>query len=302
MTDRKSGFTLIELLVVLAVIALLAALLFPVLAQARVSVRQSVCLSNVKQCALAAILYAQDFDETFPRLDNNGDCWWNEPGCSLPDWQNPGTDPNVPACMFWNVAQTYIKNRQIGWCPEVGKTDWQAVIANPEAIFDPWGIPHWGPYNPLLEDHYYGASAQMAVNLLVIDSIPPSVEYSPALSGHPRSHLAAIVRPAQVVLLVGDSVWDNQVGAGFALGNSMVWPNEPGSPCPDGGQGWTWYSHHPAKGRLGSREAVESGLANVAMCDGHAKAFRHSQLEHCEFAREAGHWAFPYWDPWDPRY
>jgi len=60
----KLGFTLIELLVVVAIIALLAAVLFPVFARAREKGRQTVCSSNLKQLALAWLMYAQDYDET----------------------------------------------------------------------------------------------------------------------------------------------------------------------------------------------------------------------------------------------
>ena len=60
----RSGFTLIELLVVIAVIAVLAALLFPVIAQAREKARATACLSNLKQVALAASLYTEDYDDT----------------------------------------------------------------------------------------------------------------------------------------------------------------------------------------------------------------------------------------------
>jgi prepilin-type N-terminal cleavage/methylation domain-containing protein/prepilin-type processing-associated H-X9-DG protein len=60
------AFTLIELLVVIAIIAILAAILFPVFAQAREKARQTSCLSNVKQIALAMNMYAQDADETYP--------------------------------------------------------------------------------------------------------------------------------------------------------------------------------------------------------------------------------------------
>ena len=57
------GFTLIELLVVIAVIAILTAILFPVFASAREKARQTACLSNIKQAALAIIMYSQDYGD-----------------------------------------------------------------------------------------------------------------------------------------------------------------------------------------------------------------------------------------------
>ncbi len=62
---RRRGFTLIELLVVIAIIAILAAILFPVFARAREKARQTSCTSNLKQIALAMLMYVQDYDERF---------------------------------------------------------------------------------------------------------------------------------------------------------------------------------------------------------------------------------------------
>jgi len=67
------GFTLIELLVVIAIIAVLTAILFPVFAAARERGRMTACASNLRQCGMAARMYAQDHDEqsyTAPTLYN----------------------------------------------------------------------------------------------------------------------------------------------------------------------------------------------------------------------------------------
>jgi len=57
---RAKGFTLIELLVVIAVIALLMAILIPVLRSARERAQRVVCQSNLRQLTLAWIAYAED--------------------------------------------------------------------------------------------------------------------------------------------------------------------------------------------------------------------------------------------------
>ncbi len=65
-TDALRAFTLIELLVVVAIISVLAAILFPVFAQAREKARQAACLSNCKQIGAALYQYVQDYDEVLP--------------------------------------------------------------------------------------------------------------------------------------------------------------------------------------------------------------------------------------------
>jgi prepilin-type N-terminal cleavage/methylation domain-containing protein/prepilin-type processing-associated H-X9-DG protein len=91
---QKKGFTLIDLLVVIAIIAILAAILFPVFARARENARRSSCLSNTKQLGLGILQYTQDYDE------------------KLPASYDAGTD------FIWpTMIMPYIKSTQLFFCP-----------------------------------------------------------------------------------------------------------------------------------------------------------------------------------------
>jgi prepilin-type N-terminal cleavage/methylation domain-containing protein/prepilin-type processing-associated H-X9-DG protein len=62
----KCGFTLIELLVVIAIIAILAALLLPVLSRVKEKGNAAFCLNNLKQWAVATVLYTTDSNDFLP--------------------------------------------------------------------------------------------------------------------------------------------------------------------------------------------------------------------------------------------
>ena len=95
---KQSGFTLIELLIVIAIIVVIAAILFPVFGAVRERGRRTVCQSNLKQIALAMQQYVQDSGGAYPisvRYEGQ-DC--------LAQW---------PKAIF-----PYVKDVQVFQCPD----------------------------------------------------------------------------------------------------------------------------------------------------------------------------------------
>ncbi len=66
---RKRHFTLIELLTVVAIIAILIALLLPVLGRAKESAKRVVCAGNLRQTGMAVTMYAEEFGNRLPATE-----------------------------------------------------------------------------------------------------------------------------------------------------------------------------------------------------------------------------------------
>lgn len=104
---RKRGFTLIELLVVIAIIAILAAILFPVITNAKEKGRQVKCSSNLKQLIFALRQYCDDNNGYMPF------CWTGttEP-CDWAGCSSPSTWDTSKGAIF-----SYIRNTDVFKCP-----------------------------------------------------------------------------------------------------------------------------------------------------------------------------------------
>ena len=94
-TGRQSnaGFTLMELLVVIAIIAILAALLLPVLSRAKVTGERTSFLNNLRQINLFMQLYTDENNDVFPAHRNQG-LSTDDPTASLTNWWGTTITPS----------------------------------------------------------------------------------------------------------------------------------------------------------------------------------------------------------------
>jgi prepilin-type N-terminal cleavage/methylation domain-containing protein len=114
-----NAFTLIELLVVVAVIAILASLLLPALAQAKAKAQGIKCVANTRQLGLAWLMYADDNAEEVP--SNRDGSNPSMPGWALgvEDWSLSPHNTNVLDVVGTNaVLSIYLgANTQMFKCP-----------------------------------------------------------------------------------------------------------------------------------------------------------------------------------------
>lgn len=134
---RRRGFTLVELLVSIAIITLLAALLFPVFAAARGAARRTVCISNMRQIGLALQMYRQDNEELPPRLSTVNDSYVKDPRIFLCpndrlDGQHDGNDRMegnlyLPTGVSYDYVPRWVTAAELGWWqpgPKYGRGKW----------------------------------------------------------------------------------------------------------------------------------------------------------------------------------
>jgi prepilin-type N-terminal cleavage/methylation domain-containing protein/prepilin-type processing-associated H-X9-DG protein len=237
----KPAFTLIELLVVIAIIAILAALLLPVLNRAKGRAKQAQCINNQKQLATGVLMYVNDNHNTYPGIASR------RYGYQPSDW------------IYWRTNTALYPSFKQSPILTVLPGD-KPALRCPLDIDDDYRNDYnygddYGPYLFSYSLNGYGRAFAGSGPNMGMSTVVDASSGTPVVYPFTES---MVMRPAAKIMLAEEpgtgAAWDNPVTNGAPIADGRWIPSR-----------WTHYPGDPLTVRHG-------GKAEVAFGDGHVEA------------------------------
>ena len=253
--SQKNAFTLIELLVVIAIIALLMAILMPVLSRAKEQTRNVVCRANLRQYGIAGTMYLDDNEGAFPPTHT----YLFTTAWSTCQWHDEVRWQTVDGPMW-----PYFSEKKVHLCPtfnSVARTRGQ-------------GHPFHDPQIPVIPQYGYSMNAHLG-----------PWEASWEASGR-FEKITQIRHPANVFFFSEENIWTIFGLAGIApLNDTNLWIGAPY----DGDYDFFATFHNAPKGD------VDKGTCNAVFVDGHVEQLDLMDGTLDEAREQAWQVAWPNW-------
>jgi prepilin-type N-terminal cleavage/methylation domain-containing protein/prepilin-type processing-associated H-X9-DG protein len=259
------AFTLIELLVVIAIIAILAAILLPVLQSAQKRAYTINCLNNLRQWGVSVHVYAADNSDAIPRDGTDNSETYIVYGATTP----PAGTPNDPYAWFNTLPPSLGDQPLSFYYANYTKNHTKPKVTLPfpnNGIGKIWQCPQVqvSPSDNFDQNGQYGFFSYM-MNL-DLKALGPIASGYKSMS-YPLEPKVYTIRNAAATVMLTEAVFSPTLDATTPEGVSLNPTSSPGNFGTFPACRWTYFAWRHS-----------DNMANIMFIDGHAGTFKHSYV------------------------